>query len=220
MEHLGFGESIMATHSESLNPLQIVLLVFVKFGLTTPYDLLSKAGMGVGLTSPTLKRLEEAKLLTCTPGPRNRMRYALTEKGEDKLSASLEAGSTRFWRHGGTETFESLPRAIILTWVYSGVEAALHLVHRAEEELRFLGEKKQSEAADLRRSMFRLQDELSSNDPVVAKGILVATAYRWLEAESDVILLKMQAETVRTIAPLIEVLPPAPQVRRDAERVW
>src|ERR1039458_10866044 len=49
--------------SEKLNPLQILLMVFVKFGLATPYDLMSLAGMSVGLTSPTLKRLEESGAL-------------------------------------------------------------------------------------------------------------------------------------------------------------
>jgi DNA-binding PadR family transcriptional regulator len=210
----------MQRHFERLNPLQIVLLVFVKFGLTTPYDLLSKAGMGVGMTSPALKRLEEAGLLTCTPGPRNRMRYALTDKGADELKESLEAGPARYLRHGGSATFAYLPRAIILAWVYSGVEAALRLVSLAQEELRFLGEKKEREAVDLRNSMLRLQADLSKDDPAADKGILIATTYRWIEAESEVVLFKLQAEAIRTIAPLIAGLPPAPQVRRDEERVW
>src|ERR1035437_7860359 len=104
MEQFQFGE---------LNPLQIFLLVLVEFGLATPYDLLSKAGLGVGLTSPALKRLKEAGLLTSTPGPRNRVRYAITKEGRATLRENLEVGPPPFWQQGQTDVFESLPRGVI-----------------------------------------------------------------------------------------------------------
>lgn len=90
------NEEIMTaidTQAEELNPLQIFLLAMVKAGLKSPYDLLMKAGLGAGLTSPALKRLEAAGLLHGTPGPRNRTRYAITRDGVEVLRRSLERGS-------------------------------------------------------------------------------------------------------------------------------
>src|ERR1035441_2088409 len=92
--HLG-GKMLLLL--QGLSPLQIQLLVFVKLGLATPYDLITQAGLSVGLTSPALKRLEEAGLLASTPGSRRSMRYALTEKGEKQLKGALETGGPLSW---------------------------------------------------------------------------------------------------------------------------
>ncbi len=39
---------------EDPNPHHLFLLVLVKHGLATPYDMLSKLGLGVGATSPPM----------------------------------------------------------------------------------------------------------------------------------------------------------------------
>ena len=126
-----------------LNPLQVFLLVLVEFGLATPYDLLSKAGLGAGLTSPALKRLKEVGLLTGTPGPRKRMRYAITKEGKKTLRENLEAGPPPFWQQGQADVFESLPRGIILAWLHSGTDEARLGVSEAAYKLSVLTRKKQ-----------------------------------------------------------------------------
>ncbi len=197
---------------DGLNPLQIFLLVLVKFGLTTPYDLLSKAKLGAGLTSPVLKRLEKAGLLSSTPGPRNRLRYAITARGEDALSRNLMLGQTHFWRHGKTDIFESLPRGIVLAWLHAGPEEASRGVERAASKLLLLSQSKEREAGELRGFMHSLQADISSNNPAADQGMLIATAYQWIKAESDAALFRLQVEAIGKIGPLLGALPPAPQV--------
>jgi DNA-binding PadR family transcriptional regulator len=209
------GANVLMPNSEELNPLQALLLVFVKFGLSTPYDLMSQAGMSVGLTSPALKRLEKEGLLTCVSGPRNRMRYSMTEKGEDKLRASLESGQTRQWRLGRFDTFESAPRAIFLAWASSGVDDAQRCVSRAAKELEHQSQRKQREAEELHDAMLHLNADLSKGEHGFDKGVLIATVYRWMKVSSDAALLKMQADAIGKMSPLLPDLPPAPQIGRD-----
>jgi DNA-binding PadR family transcriptional regulator len=198
-----------------LNPLQVFLLVLVEFGLGTPYDLLSKAGLGAGLTSPALKRLEEAGLLTSTPGPRKRIRYAITQKGKDTLRQNLEAGPPRFWRQGQTDVFESLPRGIILAWLHSGIEEARLGLLVAASDLSVLTRRRQREAEEWRASMIRLQAEIIDQSPTAAKGVLIATAYQWIKAECDAALFQRQAEAIGEINKLLAELPPTQRIQEE-----
>lgn len=196
---------------EELNPLQTFLLALVEFGLTTPYELLSRAGLGPGLTSPALKRLEQAGLLISTPGPRNRLRYEITEKGAFFLRQSTQPGENNYWQAGEVDAFESLPRGIILAWLYTGTDEARRGVERASENLLLAARKKAREAQDLREDTLRLQADLSKNRSGVNKGMLIATAYKWIKAESDSALYQLQAKAVEKLAPLLEQLPPPPK---------
>jgi DNA-binding PadR family transcriptional regulator len=205
---------------ERLSPHQVLLLVFIKFGLTSPYDLMSQAGMSVGLTSPVLKRMKKDGLLSCTTGPRNRMRYSLTEKGEAELMASLQAGQTRHWRAGRSETFESAPRTVLLAWAYSGVDEALRCIGRTAKDLEHQAQKKEREADELRDSMLHLKADLIKGESGFDKAILAATTYRWMKVQSEATLLKSQAETISTMAPLLSDLPPAPSLLRNQESLW
>jgi DNA-binding PadR family transcriptional regulator len=211
------GSFMEAAESEELNPLQIFLLVLVDFGLATPYDLLSKAGLGPGLTSPALKRLKEAGLLTGTPGPRNRLRYAITEKGVDRLQESLRAGQSSYWQLGQTDVFESLPRGIILAWLHSGSNEAHRGALRAAENLSVLARRKQREAEDLRDSMLRLRADTVNHDSAAANGILVGTAYQWIKAECDAALFRLQADVTTKIIELLAELPIPPRGRHG---IW
>jgi len=140
------------------------------------------------------------------------MRYAVSEKGEDELRASLESGRTQHWGLGRFATFESAPRAILLAWIHSGIEDALRCVGWAMEELRAQRRQKEREAEDLHDSMLRLQGNLTKGEFTSDNGILIATAYRWMKTASDAALLKMQAEVMGTMAPLLSDLPPALQM--------
>lgn len=196
-----------------LNPLQAFLLVLVEFGLATPYDMLTKVGLGVGLTSPALKRLNDAGLLTSTPGPRKRISYAITEHGKAVLRDNLAAGPPPFWQQGQTDIFESLPRGIILAWLNSGADEARLGVSGAAYNLSVLTRKRQRDAEELRDSMVRLQAGILPQSPVAAKGLMIATAYQWLKAECDAALFRLQAEAIGEIDKLLVDLPPSPQLQ-------
>ncbi len=202
-----------ANEIEELNPLQIFLLVLVKFGLSTPYDLLSKAGLGPGLTSPALKRLEEAGLLTSTPGPRKRLRYAITEEGRSRLDWNLKSRKTSYWRLGQLDAYESLPRGMILAWLHAGIEEAERGAERACENLANLSLKRRLEADELHRSMLRLQFGILKNDPDADEGTLIATTYQWVKALCDAEMFKGQALAVEVIIKALADFPPAPQMR-------
>lgn len=206
-DELSKNKPILRNKPEELNSLQTALLAFAKFGLTTPYDLVSQAGMSVGLTSPAFKRLEEAGLLEGVPGPRKRIEYVLTPKGEDELRSSLESARTNYWRIGRFGTFEAIPRAVLLLWIYLGKDDALRCLAWATEELRAQAQKKQRELEDLKDEMRRFQGDLFQDEFAAEEGLLIGTAYRYLKASSDATLLTMQAAAVEETAPLLENLP-------------
>jgi DNA-binding MarR family transcriptional regulator len=200
---------------KDLSPLQIQLLVFVKLGLGTPYDLITQAGLSVGLTSPALKRLEEFGLVESTPGSRKSMRYALTKKGEEQLRGAIDVAGPLSFLVERSGTFDSASRAAVLAWATYGRKEAAQCVKFARDELQFQSQQKQSEAEQLRGAVLRLKAapaDLFEDDSESRKGFLMATAYRWLKAQSDANLLKMQSEAVTSILPLLEQLPTFPPI--------
>jgi DNA-binding PadR family transcriptional regulator len=180
--------------------------------LTSPYDLLKKAGLGAGLTSPALKRLEKGGLLASTPGPRNRQRYAITEKGTTWLDKTMTSGDASYWQFSRTDSYESLPRGIILAWLYSGTAEVHQGIARAADDLAFMGRVRKSEADGLRDAIVRQQAEILKQNSSAAKGQLVATTYKWLKAEADALQYRLQAEAVKEMQDLVAALPSAPQI--------
>ena len=61
--------------------------------------------------------------------------------------------------------------------------------------------------------MLRLQADILNDKLAADEGLLIATAYQWIKAESDATLFRLQAESVEHIDKLVADLPPAPQVR-------
>src|SRR5208282_4823943 len=139
----GKGELDMSGSVEGLSAQEIFTLVFIRSGLNTPYDFISQIGVGVGTSSPALKRMEERKLLTATPGPRNRSRYEITEKGEEELRKAIDAGPDLYWRYRDRGHFESLQRAVFLAWIYSGIDDAEMCIVHAVEVLHKLRQRKE-----------------------------------------------------------------------------
>jgi DNA-binding PadR family transcriptional regulator len=201
---------MLETKPRKLNPLQVLLLALIKYGHSTPYDLKSLAGMSVGLTLGPLKRLQEAGLLSCESGPRNKLQYTLTQKGDNELRAALEAGKKQNWWLGTFGIFESVPRAILLAWLSSDLENAPEWLGHAAEELLSEASNKEREAEDLRRKMERIKQLFSEDERIEEKGRLIATTYQWMKAVTDAAHLKAQAELVRTLTPVLLDLPPAP----------
>lgn len=202
--------------SRSLNPLEAFLLQLVEHGLTSPYDLLSKAGLGAGLTSPVLKRLQQAGLLTSVPGPRKRLRYALTEKGKKILR---DVGRPPFWQQGQGDVFESSARGIILDWLHSGADEAKMGLMEGAYKLSVVARKRQRDAEELQAAMVRLQAEIVDRSPVAAKGMLIAVTYKWLKAECDALLFRLQEQATAEIIKLVDHLPPANLVQVDKDGI-
>lgn len=201
-----------------LNPLQVLLLVLIKFGHSTPYDLKSLAGMSVGLTLGPLKRLQEAGFLNCKSGPRNKLQYTITRKGDDELRAALEEGKKQDWWLETFGVYESLPRAILLAWLSSDLENAPEWLGRAMEDLLHQASRKEGEAEDIRRRMDRIKLLFPEDERIEEQGRLIATTYQWMKTMADAALLKAQAELVRTLAPVLLDLPAAPALpNREAD---
>jgi DNA-binding MarR family transcriptional regulator len=201
----------MFMKTEKLNLLEAFLLSFVKSGLTAPYDLISQAGLSVGVTSPALKRLERSGYLNQTLGPRRRVDYSLTEKGEEELRASLESGRQDYWGLGRSSTYESALRAALLLWVHFGLEEANKCIEYAIKQLKVQAEVKEHEADGFnltieKRDLFDEQGD---------KGRLLATSFSWMKCSSDAELLKGQAESLSGLPGLLAKLP---DTLRDRKR--
>jgi hypothetical protein len=145
------------------------------------------------------------------------MRYAITEKGDEQLRKSLESGDGFNSLFGEYEKFESAPRAILLAWLYAGSKEAAQCVVWVTEKLLSQSEKKEREAEGIRQKMIDLEADLFKEEPDFDKGILIATAYRWMKVKSEASLLKLEAEAVGTTAQLLSELPPELQIRRASD---
>jgi len=196
---------------ENPNPLHVLLLVFVKRGLATTYDLKSEAGMSVGLTATALRRLEDAGLLISKPGPRKNVRYAITEKGEGELRAQLDSGRMRYWWLEESNVYRSLPRTLLLAWLYAGSQQVSDCMDAAVRELQTLARIKKQEAQQLREAMLRSQAKCRRDGLADQQGSVVAAVYQWLKAESDAALLAVQVEAMKTMEPLLATLPTPPK---------
>ncbi len=198
---------MLIKRSEELNLLQLLLLAFVKSGLTAPYDLISQAGLSVGLSSPAFKRLEEAGLLTTTEGPRRRTDYALTEKGREQFRASLDSGLPTYWEFGRQNTYESMARVLLLLWVSFGREEAERCIYTVRGDLEAQAKRKHREAESTKADIAHLESKLFRSTPDEENGALLASSYRWLKTSSEADLLERQAEAVGRMTALLEELP-------------
>jgi DNA-binding PadR family transcriptional regulator len=190
-----------------LNSLEILLLMYVDLGLTGPYELSAHAGMGASLSSPGLKRLEAYGLLVGTRGPRKSTRYTITERGKVVLGESLWLHSDRHWFGERHTLFESGSRSILLASLYTGHEAGHYCVDWASDELELQSEQKAREAADLLKRLRTQREKFENDQSRFNKGILIATAHRWLKSMLDASLLKMESAAVRGIHDFISELP-------------
>jgi DNA-binding PadR family transcriptional regulator len=197
----------MKTVFERLNALDVLLLVFVKHGLATTYELRSQAGIGGSLTVKQLQLLEKNGLLASTSGnERKAKRYAITEAGEKKLLEALDLEMQKRGRLG----IESMARALFLEWLYpnqiSGAEteratAAALDIYRKEKEL---------EAERLKAAIDQIKRRSPGGDYGSQAGQLVANTFMWIRARSDVALLMAQSKVLDPLVGLSKELPPAP----------
>jgi DNA-binding PadR family transcriptional regulator len=196
----------------NLSQLEVLLLVMVKAAIATPYDLLSRVGIGVGTSSPALKRLKKNGLLSCTPGPRNRMRFALTAEGTSELKEAFDTNLAQYWKHGERDTFDSLRRIILLSWIDSRLIAAKDCVNRAKLELEDLVERRTQRAMALRRAALRLHEGVLTGQQPRDDGQLISLVSGWVDAVFDVSQYQLQNEALAQIMTLISELPHAPDL--------
>ncbi len=88
----------------------------------------------------------------------------------------------------------------------------------ATEVLKEQSRRKKREAADLHESMLLLNKRFFENEAACDRGIMIATAYRWMKASSSSALFELQAEAMRaTLVPLISELPAVPGIQIEPE---
>ncbi|MDT8068186.1 MAG: hypothetical protein ROO76_08465, partial [Terriglobia bacterium] len=155
-------------------------------------------------------RLEQAGLLTGTSHARGSIRYAITEKGEEELRAQIESGRMRYWWLEESNVYRSIPRTLLLAWLYAGSQQVSDCMDAAVRELRFLALQKTSEAQGIRETILRSEVN-RRNGRTDDEGIFVATVYRWLKAESDAALFTAQIEALKTMRPFLAPLPSLPK---------
>ena len=201
--------SMQSIDINGLSQHQVMLLLLVAFGLGTPYDMLSKAGLGVGQTSPFLKKMKGAGILADLEGARNSVRYTLTRLGEEALRrALLPVG--RAQQSLQADLYESLPRAITLAWLNAGPDAVRIVLMEARASLERLIQKRQLAAEERKQQIVFLMNAANSEKGNPGQGLLVASVLQWLKAEFDKELYQHQEEALKQLAGLIDMLPAAP----------
>jgi DNA-binding PadR family transcriptional regulator len=202
----------MPANFDSLSQLEVLLLVLVKAEFATPYDLLTRLGIGVGTSSPALKRLAKAGLLTITSGPRNRMRFAITEEGEKRLKNALNQGPPRYWKHGDRDTFDSLRRLILLAWIDHSLPGAVYCVNQAKIELEELFDRRIRRAVHLRGKVLQSREIPIKGEQVLDDARLIAYVSGWIEATFDALQFESQINALTRVLGLIGELPTPPQI--------
>ena len=197
------GESIkQKSLARDLNTLEVFLLFLVSDGVSTTYKLMVHAGMSAGLTGPALKRMRSSGLLSCTPGPRKAMQYALTELGADALKNALKSRHDSDWRPEQHSIFENAPRDVLLAWLFSSQALAFDLIEVAGEELEAQGNMKEREAVDLLETVLRRKKKFLEKGASHDRGVLTSMIYRCLKMSLDAALLRAQANAVTSLAPV------------------
>jgi DNA-binding PadR family transcriptional regulator len=191
-------------------PSEIVLLFWVKTGMGTPYAMFNLAGLAIGGSSPALKRLERAGLLTSEEGPRNRMLYSVTADGEARLRAALEAGPEVYGRQLMGSRYQSLHRAIFFAWVKGKPSEALAAIDSAEQEINWQAGRARSDADRHRHILGRInvQSVFVSDD---TRAEYLAAAFRMIEAVAHSAELACQVNALPFLRKLVEELPAPPE---------
>jgi DNA-binding PadR family transcriptional regulator len=196
----------METSVRSLMPFEFLILFLAKLGLKTPYAMMTRAGISVGASSPTLKRLEKKELITSTPGPRNRSSYNITEQGEVLLIKGLEAGPRVYGRLTSRGLFETLPRLIFFGWVKGDLGEAREMLRRTEFDLSAKARRAEALAEECRRILERPFE----GDYEEVAAARIAAGYRLIEAVAETAETKLQLESLPQLAKVIDELPVAP----------
>ena len=206
----------MKFKSDRVNPLDLLLLVLIKYGLSTTYDIRAQAGIGGSNTVKQLQLLEKDGLLTSVSGnERKAKRYAITGLGESKLLESLVLVMQQRGRLG----IDSLTRTMFLGWLYPEQVNAVDAAQETAAALEIYRREKELEAAKHRDLVDRLQRRLPNGDYGSQVGQLVASTFMWIRAKSDMAMLEVQATAIDQLKLIFENLPPKPRLEIAKENL-
>jgi DNA-binding PadR family transcriptional regulator len=194
----------------TLNSIELLIVTLVIEGLTTRYDLTVRAGMSVGATGPALKRMERAGYLKSTLGPRRKQAYEVTEKGFSAFRQTLSGRNGTFPWEEGIAGIESIPRTVLLLWIYSNEQGVREFLEFATLSLNGQAVRKQLEADSLENEVTRLDQALLSRSTLNTQGIreqLVGNLLKALKAKSDVLLLRTQSAALESLFGYFPKLP-------------
>jgi DNA-binding PadR family transcriptional regulator len=162
--------------------LEVLILSFLKQGMTTTYDLQKQAGLSLGATVPALKRLATAKLVTKKASGR-RIEFSLTREGGKVLISWTAPGRA-------PSELDDLLRTAYLTWLVgrSRTQAATVLNQGARARRRWVEE---------------LEDDSAVVGPSKVK-VPDAKAYRWMRTASEAARAAAEAEALEALAHALE----------------
>jgi DNA-binding PadR family transcriptional regulator len=203
-----------------LMPLELFVLLCTKIGITTPYQFMTEAGVGVGASSPTLKRLKQKGLLASSIGPRNRVSYSITVEGETLLRSTLQAGPDAYGQPTARGIYDSLHRVIFFAWIKGRPDEARGVLASAAIALMKRVIRMEREAWEYRTSWTQVFDQLKRREfrgRAPGSRELIAV-YRYLESVSDAAEAKLQVEALGKLSQLIDELPASPPIFDFADR--
>jgi DNA-binding PadR family transcriptional regulator len=187
-----------------LSSLELLLLAMVKLGVSTTYDLMTKAGLSVGITSRSLRRLEEAELLSSTAGSRGSQRFTITKIGERELR--------RFWNsivhQESPASFEFALRVLYLGWLSGDVPAATKYATHAAAELRRRAQQQATEAEMVRERYPQVWMGEHPGMPELSAAGLVSV-HKFLKNSCDAAVSRAQADSLEKATAELNRLIPA-----------
>lgn len=203
---------------QPLNSFEALVIALVMEGLRSRYDLTVRAGMSVGSTAPALKRLEKAGYLKSTLGPRRRQSYEVTSRGVAALKETLTGGLDTFWWETGLAGVESIPRTVLLLWIYSDSQVVREFLNFATQDLAAEAEKRERDVASLEIEMKRLDRLLAgkaARKTIESRQQLFAILNKALKAKADAVFLKAQSGAMAQLFEIVPHLPRSLQFTED-----
>jgi DNA-binding PadR family transcriptional regulator len=188
------------------------LLFCAKTGMGTPYSILNQMGVGVGASSPALKRLESQGFVSATPGPRNRVLYELTEKGEEVLREAINAGPSSYGRPTSRGIYEAMYRVIFFAWLKGDKKEAQSALDMARETLQ---RKSRRAEAGVKESREFLASEafqlMRKENGEYASPEYLGTVYKLILAVGAEAEARLQIAALDSLRKLVDELPPRPK---------
>lgn len=194
-----------------LMPFEFLLLFCVEVGIETPYAILTHTGVGIGASSPTLKRMELKGLVASTPGSRNKLFYRITPKGKEALREGFKDGLKTYGRPISTSPYDTLHRIIFFAWVKGRRDEA----HDAVSDIREAIERKRRDAEEDILKYRRLLASRHMEDRTTLNGHddprYMFAVFRYLEAYTDSQKAELEIEATARLDEVIDGLPPSPE---------
>ena len=172
-----------ANDKRSRVDLDAFLLGLISYGLKTPYDFMTSAGVSLGGSIPALSRLESAGYVQRDgAGARNRREYLITAKGRAFLQKS--------WR----DLFQAPPAG------------DLDSILRTASLALLMAEPKRSVAGYLLRAAAQRKTRQTGKQPGVASGVDPAAVFLWMRQAALSERIRSETAVLRKIATAIRRL--------------